>query len=279
MELIINNEIRKFPEITFNYDQIVSELTPKLEKYKNMVYTDETIALAKKDKAMLNNLAKAVNTKKIEIKNRCLEPYVKFEVQIKNIIGMIEEASGIIDKQVKAYDDELRNKKLDYINKYFNETAAALQGILQFEKILNPKWLNVTFKMNSIKAEIDDIVKRTEADLALIDGLKSEFETELKTVYLSSLDISAVLLKKNELDTAKEKWSSVNPRGDVLNRETIIPMDKESPYKETETNQNEAEESTELITLSFKVIDVTPKQLAGLKEYMQINRIKYDRAE
>lgn len=269
MELRIENEVQQLPAIRFNYDQIVAELEPKLAHYKSLVYTEETLSLAKKDRALLNNLAKAINSKKIEVKNKQLEPYMLFESQVKTILGMIDEATGVIDQQVKSYDEQKKTEKKTEIETYFAEASASLNGILAFDRVFNPKWLNTTAKMNAIKSEIDEVVRRTQADIALIDGLHSEFETELKTTYLATLDISSVLRKKGELEAAKERLNTLKAKEAVV---------VETPVAPTPTVEESTVEET-LITVAFKVVDVTPVQLAKLREFMNANNIKYTKAD
>lgn len=272
MELRIENETQQLPAITCNYDQIVAELKPKLERYKSLVYTEQDVAVAKQDKAMLNNLAKAINNKKIEVKNKQLEPYLQFETQIKSLLGMINEAVDAIDGQVKDFDEQRKSQKKEEIESYFNEASAHLNGVLAFEQIFDPKWLNVTVKMNAIKTSIDSIINRVQADLALIDDMHSEFETELKTTYLATLDIASVIRKKGHLETAKEQLLSYTQKTANM------------PKVSHETANNAEQQANlptleELITIAFKVVDVTAHQLASLKEFMRNNGIKYTKAD
>ena len=54
-------------EILFNYEELKSELAEKLEKYNRMVVTEDGLAAAKKDRAALNKLLKALDDKRIEV--------------------------------------------------------------------------------------------------------------------------------------------------------------------------------------------------------------------
>ena len=71
--------------VTWNYEELKKSITSALEVYKKMNYDDSNIGQAKKDRAMLNNLSKSVNARKIEIKKKCLEPYELIETQAKEI--------------------------------------------------------------------------------------------------------------------------------------------------------------------------------------------------
>ena len=62
-------DIKALEPVKFNYEELKKELTEKVENYKNLVYTEENINMAKKDRANLNKLKKAINDEKIRVKN------------------------------------------------------------------------------------------------------------------------------------------------------------------------------------------------------------------
>lgn len=51
--------------VTWNYEELKKSITSALEVYK-MNYDDSNIGQAKKDRAMLNNLSKSVNARKLK---------------------------------------------------------------------------------------------------------------------------------------------------------------------------------------------------------------------
>lgn len=58
MELKITN-LTLPQKVTFNYDEMKQELLEKVSHYETLVYTDEQMKEAKKDKAELNKFKKA----------------------------------------------------------------------------------------------------------------------------------------------------------------------------------------------------------------------------
>lgn len=61
-------EIQALEPVKFNYEDIKSWLITKTKEYKDVVYTPETIALAKQDRATLNKVSSAINDEKKRIK-------------------------------------------------------------------------------------------------------------------------------------------------------------------------------------------------------------------
>ena len=69
MEFQIRTDLAVIPKtIEFNFAEIKKELAGNLEKYQNMVVTEDAIKDAKADRAKLNKLKEAIEKKRKEIK-------------------------------------------------------------------------------------------------------------------------------------------------------------------------------------------------------------------
>ena len=110
LQLVIS-PLQKMEAIKFNYEELKEGLINGLAKYDNIVYTEDTIKQAKEDRAKLNNLAKSLNSGKVNIKNEFMVPYTEFEGKIKELIGIVDERSSKIDAQVKAFEEKEKEKK------------------------------------------------------------------------------------------------------------------------------------------------------------------------
>ncbi|MGI6041002.1 MAG: DUF1351 domain-containing protein [Candidatus Alectryocaccobium sp.] len=92
-------------EILWNNQELMYEVQKKVAEYKDLVYTDEQIPEAKKDRATLNKLVQALDAKRKEIKKMCLIPADKFAEQVNEIIAVINEPIAMIDKQLSEYEE------------------------------------------------------------------------------------------------------------------------------------------------------------------------------
>lgn len=283
---------QKTETIVFNYEELKTELADKLVKYKGTVYDDSAISLAKKDKANLNKLKTAIENKRKEIKKELLEPYQEFEIKIKDIISMIDKPILEIDTQIKVYDEKVKNEKKAEIETYFNEVIGDLANILNLDRIFNDRWLNVTYNMKNIKEEIDEAIKRTNDDLEVIKGLNSEFNTELMSEYLSTLDLSSVLRRKTLLEERKkalEELERKKQEQELLKNESTVDKSTQEQMKDTQATiysneqqtfvKNDLNAPTEnLIQLDFRVWG-TMEQINSLKEFLKEKNIRYGRVE
>lgn len=261
MELKVE-EIKDLPSVVFNFEDLKKELVVNLEKYKGLVYTDENIKDAKTDRANLNKLSEAIDTRRKEIKNKYLEPYNKFEAQIKELEALINEPKALIDKQIKDFEEKEKLEKKNTIEFFFKTRIDNLYEILKFETIFNEKWLNKTYKIEDIQNEIIDIIDRTKDDFKVIEDMHTEFEATLKDFYLQKRDLTATLKEKTRLEEQKKKIEEQKLKQAEITQEHVAMS---SQFKG---------ESEPVRYVDFRVF-VTDEQLAILVKFLKDNKIKY----
>ena len=198
MEFILEKEVSEIVPQTvgFNFDQLKQELEISLVKYQNMVVTEDGTKEAKEDRAKLNALKNTIDTKRKEIKKEWNAPYIEFENKIKVLTGMIDEPIQAIDKQVKAYEQKVKDEKQAEIEAYFNETIGDLKELVPYGKIHIQKWLNVGEKLPAIKKEIAAIIETIQNDIKVIKDLEMECEQQMLDKYLTNFSLSEAMAEK-----------------------------------------------------------------------------------
>ena len=186
--------------ITWNADEIAKEVAEKVGYYKNLVYTEDQVTEAKKDRAKLNKFIKALKDKDSEIKSRCLAPYEEFHNQMLKIIAKVEEPAELIDKQVKEFEEGQKRQKLAAINDLFEKKG--FQPWVSLEKIMNPKWMNKTYSMKQIDADMTTTQHKIGEDILLINGQKEGMQAALSE-YKRSMDVTAAMAAAQRYTEAK----------------------------------------------------------------------------
>lgn len=240
MELkIYENHEQK--EIKWNNEELKAEIAEKVKDYKNLVYTDNQIKDAKADRAKLNKLVKALEDKRKEVKKECLQPYEKFEKQIKEVIEIVNEPIALIDGQVKEYEEQKKKEKQEQIEKMFEEKN--IFDWLKFEKIFDTKWLNATTSIQKIESEIDEKVAKIDAEIATLQSLK-EFAFEAIETYKNCLDLSRAIAEGQRLAEIQRRKEEAKKEEEA--RKEQAEIEKELPFNEPEVvqieNQQEQEE-------------------------------------
>lgn len=261
------------PPVKWNYEELKGQLVAALESYKGRIYTESTISEAKKDRANLNKLAAAIDTRRKEMKARYLAPYEEFEAQAVELTGLVKQQAAEIDAQVKAFDEARRAEKQEHIRTMYAAVMGDLAALVPYERLHNPRWLNVTFSISSIEEEIVEKAEDIRAALASIDGLglADDMAAQVKHVYLERLDLAAALAEKDRIERERQALATY---------ETAKKAEPEKPAEQqTEAQPPEpAEKSTTAVpamyTVDFRVW-ATAEQLAALKTFLVDNGVKY----
>ena len=208
MELKIYNpqEDGFLQSIDWNFDELKAEITKKSEAYMNLVYSNEQMKEAKKDRANLRKFVTALEDKRKEIKKQILVPYSDFETKEKELVGIVNQAIENIDTQVKGYEEGLRQEKLAKVKEIYVEEIKDLDRTIPFEKVYKESWLNASTTLKSVREEIASIYAKVDADLKILNADTSPYVFEMKEEYLKNFDLTAALAKKQKLEeTAKKK--------------------------------------------------------------------------
>lgn len=190
-------------EIIFNFDELKKDIEGKLQVYTNLVYTEDQISIAKKDKAALNKLKKALNDERLKREREYMIPFNEFKDKVNEIIKLIDKPVALIDKQITAAEDKRKADKRVEIGSYF--VTLERPEWLKLERIFNDKWLNTTYKMQDITAELDMAVTMINNNVATLNALP-EFGFEALEEYKRTLDFNKALLEGQRLaDIQKRK--------------------------------------------------------------------------
>lgn len=207
MELIIYNpqEGDFIRQIEWNFEELKKEITIRANEYVDLVYNDDQIKEAKKDRADMNKFKKALDDKRREVKKQLLDPYTEFEAQVKELIAIVDKAVNNIDGQIKGYEEQLRQQKEERCRSLYEELIGDMDRIISFEKCFNPKWLNKTTTEKTIREEIIELRDRVDKELKLVMADMSPYVFEMKEEYLKAFDFSAAMSLKQHLEETEKK--------------------------------------------------------------------------
>ena len=198
--------------IKWNKEELEAAVRYKIAAYQNVVYTEDNMKQAKADRAELNKLTKAIEERRKMVKKIINEPYDVFEAELKEILALIQEPVGIIDRQVKAFEDQQKEEKKRSIQKSYDEVIGDLAEVLPFERVFDIRYLNQTYKLATAQAEVKAKVEKVRTDLETIDSLESKYKLNAKDVYIKTLDLSKALAENKRLSDLEEKLEAEKRR-------------------------------------------------------------------
>lgn len=313
MELRILSPSEFIDHIDCNWDEIKAKATELVKNYENIVYTDETIKDAEKDRAYLNNVVKQMEEERKRIKKMVLAPYEAFEEEYKKVLLIVKDVATKIDKQVKEAEEAHKAEKKAKIRKAYDEYVGDLASILPFEKVFDPAYLLKKWTEAKAIKDMEAKIDKARADLTELDALDSKYKVNAKDVYLKTLDLSEAMKENRRLIELEEKMEAEKKRreqeeaerrareeeerrkekerltnlAEAAANEARLKQQREEAQKAAE--QPAAEEPKEVpkeepkqepaatvkrYTVSFMAYG-TKDQLEGLVKYMKENEIQY----
>lgn len=277
-------------EIQWNNEELKAEIAEKMRDYTGLVFTEDTIKDAKKDRAALNKLRTAFEDERKRIKRQCMAPYEQFEAQVKELIALIDEPIRLIDVQIKEVEEQKKAQKRKDIEELFD--SVGFQLFVTLDKIWDDKWLNATVPLSRIEEQMKSRMYQIGEDIAVIQKLP-EFSFEAMEVYKKTMDLNKAIQEGQRLaDIQKRKVAYEEEQRRKAEEEQRRRLEEENrrpaPAAPEEQKISVAGEKTEamdidhtapgrqeeILCLDFRVWG-TREQLLALRNYMKDNHLKF----
>ena len=284
MEFVMGNSLEALPKtIDFNFEELKTQLASSLELYTGLVVTEDGIKSAKEDRAKLNKLREALETKRKEVKKECMAPYTDFEGKVKELVGLIDKPIAAIDAQLKTYEEQRRSDKRAAVKEIYDETIGTLYPLLPFDKLWRDEWYNTGVSMKKIREAIVAAEAKAASDLEVLATVESEFAEAVKIKYLEHLDLNEALLERARLqERAKRLREYEEQRAKAQPINTVEPVREpvpgpipQSDALKMEPGGGAAVEET-VYRLCFECM-VTAAQAKELSDWLKARNIQFRR--
>lgn len=294
MEIIVSQEALNG---IVNFDELKTFAREQIAPYENLMVEEEELSTAKTVVANLRRLSKAADQERIRIQK---EHDAKIELtkqQLKDLSGIFNNAALRIDAQVKEIVNERKQQKRLEIRKHFLDNSTLIAEYLSFEDIEDPKWLNASVSLDSVKAQVDEYIERFTADVKAVESIDCDAATmvALKGCFKRTHSVSEVLQMKNRIDAEKARREAEKSAQEAAHAsqkteekpDVLTEMPKPSfamPSNITERDVPAAEKAPapQLQTESGKVthtfwVTGTREQFVLLRQFLTANGMAYGR--
>ncbi len=129
-----------------------------------------------------------------------MKPYETFEKEMKKLSAKVDEPIGLIDGQVKEFEEKRRNEKRVEIRKAYDELAGDIEEYLPFARIYDNRWENATVSMKSIRESIESSADSARIAVETIRGMQSEAVADALTIYKDSMDMAKAIAYINNYE-------------------------------------------------------------------------------
>lgn len=219
--------------IELNFAELNQQMDEKLAEYKGIVFTEETKDIAKRELASLRKLKKDVDTARTAAKKEWMKPYETFEKEMKKLSAKVDEPIGLIDGQVKEFEEKRRDEKRVEIRKAYDELAGDIEEYLPFARIYDKRWENATVSMKSIRESIESSADSVRIAVETICGMQSEAVADALAIYKDSMDMAKAVAYINNYE---------RQRAEIMRREEERRRLEEERRHQAEIERVKAEE-------------------------------------
>ena len=263
--------------IDFNFEDLKDALTAELELYKNLVFTEDTKADAKKTVAELRKLKKQINDKRIEVKKLYMQPYTDFEAKVKELDKLINEPIAYISEQIDAFEQKRIEEKRELINEIYLELVSEredIAGYAELNRVYDSKWENASTSKKTIQEAITSYLDSVDNDIAAIKSMESEYEAKALMRYKETGVLSDALLTIRQWEKQKEEILKAEEEKQAEAEADEI-LDAPEPIEEF----IEPTEKNDIMKIARYEVKVDPFQQTQLECYMQECGIQYRRLD
>lgn len=261
--------------IDFNFEDLKDALTAELELYKNLVFTEDTKADAKKTVAELRKLKKQISDKRIEVKKLYMQPYTDFEAKVKELDKLINEPIAYISEQIDVFEQKRIEEKRELINKIYLELVSEredIAGYAELNRVYDSKWENASTSKKTIQEAITSYLDSVDNDIAAIESMESEYEAKALMRYKETGVLSDALLTIRQWEKQKEEILKAEEEKQAEAEADEI-LDAPEPIEEF----IEPTEKNDIMKIARYEVKVDPFQQTQLECYMQECGIQYRR--
>ena len=182
----------KVATIKSNFEEVNKQLDTQLESYTNNIVTPDTLKDMKKESINLGKISKKIKEDRIADGKLWNAPFDKHKENCDLLIGKIDTVRAKIKEQTEVFDEQERQKKLDYAMEITSELTKANNLTTKFiERLETESWYtNVATSNKAIKEDIilkvNEQAKLMNAEIANEAYVLTQLSTSSKLANLST---------------------------------------------------------------------------------------------
>ena len=261
--------IKQMPQIFYALEEVGKELEIELKKIDGMPCNEDTKREVKKIRSNVNKTLENFESKRIQIKEKLLEPYNLFnEKYQEEIKDKLENASIQLTNKINDIEQEqIANKTLELID-FINEHIESrhLETILNSSHVIDlaPLKINLSNSLKSLKEKALEFIERVANEVALIK-LEEKYSEEILHDYMQNdFDYASsklfVLNRHKEIEQIKNNNQSVENVIERENKNVEVIDEVMTPI--------EVIEDDEILQCTF-TIKTTKEKIILLKKFMK----------
>lgn len=267
----------------FNFEELKKWALEKVEKYQNLMITEDQVIDIKKEMADINKYAKEIDAKRKEFEKQYKARIDPVLAQILEIKGIFDSAYNGLKTQVDSFEAAEREKRRIAVQDLIDETIRT-EGLQEYANrfAMQEKWLNKSTSKKSIKDDIQIIANDIKALIEAQEQARKQQEEKIelvKTLYKAKVEAygfdigkEAFFLSQCQYTTGPaittmiensfeaEKKFRIRQEEIKKEQEAKAAAEAEAKAKEEADEITPNESEIKGLTKQNKVDEITPKQ-------------------
>ena len=256
-------------------EKLASLIDSNISKYQNLAVTADNVKDAKKIKANLNKLKKALDGKRLEIKKANAQPYLNIEKQIKGIESSINEVVEPIGHAVKELDDQEKEAHHEWVNSLIKEMAST-RDIEPSEVEFNPLWLRKSMSKHAIEKDLDDVMRQI---ITAHKAIETNVDLVKQLCEAKNIEPDAFIVQAKNGQPADELMESIQQaeKARELRLDAKKAHDRVIASKQVKVADKVIDKATgEVVSNIYHLeISTTNQKMESLRNYLDSNNISY----
>lgn len=198
-----------------NFDEALAAVKEIVSPYQNMVVTPETVRNAASDRARLRKLREAVDGQRKAVKECYMRPVNEFTAAAKPILDEIDKAVNNIDVQVKAFEEQERNEKMDGLRAFFAEkNTGAGADFADFDKIAarHPDWKNKGYTPEKAQNDIHIELAGIDRGIMALRGYPDNYRAMMLEKFAERYDLADAINVFTQIKRREEQEKAAAQR-------------------------------------------------------------------
>ena len=256
-------------------EKLASLIDSNISKYQNLAVTADNVKDAKKIKANLNKLKKALDGKRLEIKKANAQPYLNIEKQIKGIESSINEVVEPISHAVKELDDQEKEARHEWVNSLIKEMAST-RNIEPSEVEFNPLWLRKSMSKHAIEKDLDDVMRKI---ITAHKAIETNVDLVKQLCEAKNIEPDAFVVQAKNGKPTDELMESIQQaeKARELRLDAKKAHDRVIASKQVKVADKVIDKATgEVVSNIYHLeISTTDQKMESLRNYLDNNNISY----
>jgi hypothetical protein len=195
-------------QISANFDElekVVDGILKQYDGWEPSADSAEDVAQCARERKYLNGLAKQIDERRKDVKNKYLLPLTAFEARANAIRDKVKEVSARINSVEQEAEDRRKSDKKAELREHYEAYAGLLVDVVPYDKLHDDKWLNKTFNIEKAKAELESKVDGIAKDWETLKSLNLEFHEDAEARFFETLDVGGAISWAGKLAEDKRR--------------------------------------------------------------------------